>query len=273
MRLRGANVLLTGAAGGLGGYIAPALAAAGANVALADVPGADLSDLVGEVESSGVKASAHGRDLTDLDGLGGLLAEAEASIGPVDVLVNNAGVEFASDFLQNTAREIELTMIVNVAAMIELTRLALPGMIERGKGHVVNIASLSSLLPAPYLTVYGASKHAVRGFSHSLRSELRDRPVSVSSICPGFVRKTGMYARATGDEPPPAAIGGAMPEKVGAAVVRAVERDRAEIVVNNRPMLGFAALYVAWPKLAIRIAEATGGKDATQAFARGHGKL
>ena len=161
MKLRGANVLLTGAGGGLGGFIAPALAEAGANVALADVPGADLTDRAELVSRAGVRATTHGSDLTDLEGLGALIAGVERKLGPIDVLVNNAGVEFASDFLRNTAREIELTLMINVAAAIELSRLVLPGMLERGEGHIVNVASLSSVLPAPYLIVYGASKHAV----------------------------------------------------------------------------------------------------------------
>jgi short-subunit dehydrogenase len=142
-QLRGRNALITGAAGGLGGYIARALAAEGVNLVLSDLPEAPLDELIAELQGVGVEVESVPADLMERDEAEGLVARAEDALGPVDILVNNAGLEFAGPFLERTGDEIEGLTRVNLLALMLLTRSAMPGMFERSRGHVVNIASLA----------------------------------------------------------------------------------------------------------------------------------
>ena len=113
-----------------------------------------------------------------------LAAWAEEALGPLDILVNNAGIEFGGPFGGTTQAELEAIVAVNLLAVMDLTRLILPGMLERSRGHVVNIASLAGKVPRRYLASYAATKHGVVGFTHALRAELGTKPVGFSAICP-----------------------------------------------------------------------------------------
>ena len=193
--LRGRNALVTGAGGGLGAYIARALADQGVNLALTDLPEASVDGLSAELRTRGVQVEHAPADLADRDERRRLAAWAEDALGPIDVLVNNAGVEFGGPFLDNQGDALELTVGVNLLAVMDLTRLLLPGMLERGRGHVVSMASLAGKLPPPQLASYAATKHGVVGFMASLRAEFADEPVGFSAICPGFVGRVGMFGR------------------------------------------------------------------------------
>ena len=185
---------------------------------------------------------------------------AERAIGPVDVLVNNAGLEFVGPYAEAPLAQIDLITKVNLLTPMELTRIALPGMIERRRGHIVNIASLAGKAPLAYFHTYNATKFGVVGFSHAIRHELSEEPVSISVICPGFIAREGMYGRveeqveATAGNP----LGSSPPEKVGAAVVRAVREDRAEIIITERPVRPLIALASVAPKAAIWLNEKVG---------------
>ena len=244
MELRGRNALLTGASGGLGGYIARALAAEGVNLALSDIPEAPPDALAEELDGPVVARSVPA-DLTDREQLRGLIGRTEDEVGPLDILVNCAGLEFAGPFMEMSEDELTALIDVNLVATMLLTRAALPGMTERGRGHVVNIGSIAGKLPSPTLAAYGGSKHGVVGFTNTLRAELGDGPVSFSVICPGFVARAGMYGRIeTGNDPPPP-FRPIQPEQVAEAVVDAVRRDRAQTIVNGRgigPLIAIAAL-------------------------------
>ncbi len=249
MELRGTNALLTGAAGGLGHYIARALAAAGVNLALNDLPSASVDDLIGELRATGVEVEALPADLTDTAGLEQLVERASDAVGPLDILVNNAGVEFAGGFRHQTRQELETIAAVNLVAVMELTRVTLPGMLERGRGHIVNVASIAGKGAFPYLASYCATKHGVVGFTHSLRAEYADAPVGFSAICPILISRVGMYARIAADAPdPPAPLRPLPPEDVGAAVVSAIRDDRAEVLVSRRPKWALPALSAVSPK-------------------------
>lgn len=249
-QLRGRTALLTGAAGGLGAYIARALAAEGVDLVLSDLPSTDLGPIAGELTGQGVRVEQVPCDLSDPAERGRLVAKAEEAIGPIDILVNNAGLEFGGTFLEAKPEEIELIAAVNLTAVMELTRQALPGMLERRRGHVVNIASMAGKLASPYLATYCATKHGVVGFSHSLRSELGSRPVGVSAICPIFITRVGMYGRVEHLVPdPPPEMATMPPEAVGEAVVRAIRENRAEIKVTKGPAGALVGLYAAAPGL------------------------
>ncbi|MFL5891814.1 MAG: SDR family NAD(P)-dependent oxidoreductase [Solirubrobacterales bacterium] len=268
--LRGRNALVTGAGGGLGAYIARALADQGVNLALTDLPEASVDGLSAELRTRGVEVKHAPADLTDRDERRRLGAWAEEALGPLDILVNNAGVEFGGPFLESDAEALELTVKINLLATMDLTRLVVPGMLERGRGHVVNMASLAGKLPPPQLASYAASKHGLVGFTAAMRAELGDSPVGFSAICPGFVSRAGMYGRLepymeNASENP---VGTVPPEEVGRAVVRAIEEDRGEIVVNRRPVKPLILLHAVAPALMARLGRMRRMRDFSERMAR-----
>jgi short-subunit dehydrogenase len=252
-QLSGANALITGAAGGLGRYIARSLASEGLNLALCDLPSAPLADLRAELEPR-VTVATIGADLTDTAGIEALYRQASEALGTIDVLVNNAGLEFGGGFGEQTREQLEAITSVNLLALMELTRVAIPGMLERRRGHVVNMASLAGKVPSPFLASYSATKHAVVGFTHSLRAEYGPEPVGFTVICPGFISRVGMYGRIEHLVPDvPAELGKLPPERVGQAVVEGIRENRPELVVTQRPMKPAIGLAAVAPALASRL--------------------
>jgi short-subunit dehydrogenase len=267
-QLRGRIALLTGAAGGLGGYIARALAAEGVNLALSDLPEASLDPLLEELRGK-VTAESVPADLTVREEAEGLVDRAEAALGPLDILVNNAGLEFGGEFLKLAPEQIEALVQVNLLATMLTTHAALPGMRERGHGHVVNIASMAGKALAPNLAIYSASKHGVVAFTHSLRAEYGSEPVGFSAICPTFISRVGMYGRLESRlEAPPLGLRALPPERVGEAVVRAVREDRAEILVANPLVRSLVALSALTPRLFARISGNRRTREYAEQFAR-----
>jgi short-subunit dehydrogenase len=253
-QLRGRNALVTGAGGGLGAYIARALAGEGVNLAVTDLPGSSVDGLSAELRTRGVQVEHAPADLTDRDERRRLASWAAEAVGPIDILVNNAGVEFGGPFLDTSPEQLELTVAVNLLAVMDLTRLLLPGMLDRRRGHVVSMASLAGKIPPPQLASYGATKHGVVGFMGALRGELADEPVGFSAICPGFVGRVGMFGRIEpyieGGSVP---MGTIPPERVGEAVVRAIREDVGEIVLNRRPIKPLILLNAIAPGAASRL--------------------
>lgn len=262
------NALVTGAAGGLGHYIARALAAEGVNQVLSDIPGAPLDALAEELRARGVRVEAETADLADRPQAEALVGRAEETLGPIDILVNNAGLEFGGPFLENSVDELERIVDVNLLAVMLLTREALPGMLQRGRGHVVNLASLAGKTAPPNLASYVATKHAVVGLTHSLRAEHSGSQVGFSAICPAFVGRVGMYGRIEDQLPdPPPLLKPVPPEVVGDAVVRAIRDDRAEIIVGSRALRPLAVLYHASPKLFAKLSDNRRSREFAEAFA------
>jgi short-subunit dehydrogenase len=272
-QLRGRNALVTGAAGGLGGYIARQLAGEGVNLALSDLPGAPLDELMSELREAGVAVESIPADLMVRQEVEGLVGRAEDSVGPLDIVVNNAGLEFGGPFLERTADEIEALTSVNLLALMLITRTALPGMVERGRGHVVNIASLAGKASFPYLATYCASKHGVVGFTHSLRAEYGDQPVGFSAICPGFISRVGMFGRLQeriGE--PPGPVRTLPPERVGEAVVKAIRESRPEVIVNPPGARPLILLNAVAPRTAGRIGRSRRFREFAERFAREKGR-
>ena len=273
MELRGRNALLTGAAGGLGGYIAQALADGGVNLALSDLASAPLDERLEELRGRGVSAEAVAADLTDREQLEALVGRAEEAIGPLDILVNNAGLEFGGSFLRTTVDELEAILDVNLLATMVLTREALPGMQERGRGHIVNMASLAGKAPSPYLASYCATKHGVVGFTHALRHEHGSEPIGFSAICPGFISRVGMYGRWEGQVGEPPGLGTLPPERVGDAVVRAITQNLPEVIVAKgaaRPLIFLSAVF---PRTAARLTRSKSSLEFARRFADLRGRL
>ena len=176
--LDGALVAITGAARGIGLATAKAFVAAGAQVALGDLDDALAKEAAAEL---GASASGHRLDVTRQGVVRRFPRRRRgAARPPVDVLVNNAGVMPNGPFLDQEDRIDRLTMDVNVYGVIHGMRLVLPGMIERGQGHVVNVASLAGKFPIKGLAVYNASKYAVVGLTAATRLELEGTGVSLT---------------------------------------------------------------------------------------------
>lgn len=271
--LRGRNALVTGAGGGLGGYIARALAAAGVNLALTDLPEAAVDGLAAELRAQSVQVEHEPGDLSDGAERGRLAAWAEKAVGPVDILVNNAGLEFGGSFLRMSADELDSIVMVNLLALMDLTRIVLPGMLARGRGHIVNMASLAGKTPVPYLVSYASTKHGVVGFTHSLRAEYGSEPVGFSAICPTYISRVGMYGRMEARLEGPNPVGTLPPEKVGEAVVRAVRENVAEIVLTRRPVRPLILLHAVFPQTATRLARTRPVLEFSQRFAKARGRL
>lgn len=218
--LDGAHVVITGGARGIGRATAEAFLARGATVSIGDL---DLAAATATAEEIG--ASGHHVDVADAASYDAFVTAAEAEHGPVDVLVNNAGVMPSGAFLDQTPATDRLTMEVNVQGVLNGMRRVLPGMVERGRGHVVNIASLAGKFPVPGLAVYNASKFAVVGLTAATRLEMAPHGVTLSAILPSAV-DTDL---ASGFDMKP--IPKVAPSDIADAVVGSVRNRAAEIAV------------------------------------------
>jgi len=232
--LQGKTALLTGASRGIGPCIGRALAEHGVNLVLT-ARGADaLEANARELESMGVRAAAIAADIAETAAREQLLEQARAAIGPIDILINNAGMEWLSRYTSLSTEYIETMIRTNLVGPLILSRLVLPQMLERGTGHIVMMSSLGGKKGSPYSATYGATKAALNEWTAGIREELRETGVSASVICPGFISGAGMFA-AYGKRAPWIA-GESTPEQVAAAVIRAIRDDVGEIIVNPGPM-------------------------------------
>ena len=222
MQLAGARTLVTGATGGIGGAIAGALHRRGAQLVLSG----RRAELLEQLRASlGEHAEAVALDLAERDGPARL---AEAA-GPVDVLVANAALPASGRVEDFEPEQIDRALDVNLRAPIQLTRALLPGMLERGRGHVVLVSSLSGKVGSPRSGIYSATKFGLRGFAAGLREDVEGRGVGVTVVFPGFVSDAGFFAES--GVRLPRWVGTRTPEQVAQAVVRGIEHERAELDV------------------------------------------
>jgi len=263
MRIQsGQTVLLTGASGGLGIFMARALAKTGVSLALTAFPGTALEEVRAESEKLGVKARVYALDLRDPAQRTQLIADVRQEFGAIDILVNNAGVEFTAAYHDLTVQNIAETIAVNLEAPMVLSRLVLPEMLSRKRGHIVNISSLAGKSGPAFQEPYAATKAGMIGFTSSLRATYRSSGVSASAIVPGFV-EAGIYAhlKERSGLAAPALLGTSPPEKVAEAVITAIENDRPEVIINPlpvRPLLAFTALF---PAVGEWLSNKTGAND------------
>ena len=192
--MRGKVVLVTGAASGMGRAIAHLFADEGSRVAVTDRDDAGVGKVVAEIVAEGSVAAGWVLDVTDADAIVRVVGEIVARLGPIDVLVNDAGVSIpveisADDFEQAW----DTTMAVNLTAQARLIRACLPHLARAGDGRIVNIASTEGLGATPFISPYTVSKHGVVGLTRSLACELGPKGVTVNCVCPGPIR-TGMTA-------------------------------------------------------------------------------
>ena len=232
--ISGRTALITGGASGIGLLMGEILLRKGLERLIVW----DVSDdnIATAAERLGPKAEFHRIDVTDTAAVlesAALISEAGP---PVDILINNAGIVVGRPFAEHSLIDIDRTMAVNTTALMHLTRVLLPGMMERGLGHVVNIASAASMVSNPGMSVYCASKWAVVGWSDSLRLEMEaeDTGVRVTTVIPYYI-DTGMF---DGVKSPLIPI--LKPEPTANRIIQAIERERIFLrmpaIINLLPL-------------------------------------
>jgi short-subunit dehydrogenase len=180
-----------------------------------------------------------------------LVARTLSEFGRIDVLVNNAGIETYCPFEDLPVEQIHNTIEVNLTSAMVLARMVLPAMLALGGGHIVNMSSTAGKHGPAFGAAYGASKAGLISLTETLRAEFQGRGVSASVICPGFTHDGGIYERmksATG-KGTPFQMGSTSALTVANAVVKAIQKDRAEVLVNWPPMRPAFVLAELWPKL------------------------
>ncbi len=219
------RVLITGGASGIGRALAVRFAAERAHLVLLDRDAHALERALAELRAEGATVQGHFVDVTDGDSVLGARKAVHAEGGPLDVLVNNAGVVFGGPFLDVPLERHLATYRVNVLGVVAMTHAFLPDLVGRPEAHVVQVASASGYVGVPFGATYASSKWAAIGFAESLRLELVElghRHVHVTTVCPSYV-STGLCAGARA----PRLTRVLTAERVAAEVVRAVRRDRA----------------------------------------------
>jgi short-subunit dehydrogenase len=272
--LQGRTALVTGASGGLGTHIARRFAREGMNVAVSGRREDALAKVSAELNSLGVKSIGVAADLANLDQIDPLVEGVETALGPIDVLVNNAGVESIGAFTTYTREELTSMVDVNLTAPMLLTHRLTPGMLERGRGHVVFIASVAGKVGPAFNEPYAATKAGLVGLTQSLRAEYLQAPVGFSVVCPGFIAGDGMYARMAEDgHHSNRMMGETTTEKVSEAVVRAIRENRAEIVESGAPIRPMLALGQLAPGLVERVAPRFGVTEMFRRVADARGRV
>jgi len=272
--LRGRTALVTGASGGLGAHLARRLAREGMDVALAARREPELTALAGELQALGGRAVALPADLADLGQVDPLIERAEDALGPLDLLVNNAGVELSGAFTALTRAELTGMVDLNLTAPLLLTHRVLPGMLARGRGHVVFISSLAGKRGPAYGEPYAATKAGLIGLTQSLRAEYLRAPVGFSVVCPGFIAGEGMYERMVQDGVKSnRLLGETTLEKVVDATVRAIRRDLPEVIESGAPIRPALALAQLAPGLVERLTPLTGATELFRRTAAARGRL
>jgi 3-hydroxybutyrate dehydrogenase len=180
------NILITGAGSGIGAGLAVHLAEAGHRIVVTDLDGAAAALVARGIEAAGGRSHAVALDVSNADAVSALFAEPNS--GPIDVVVNNAGLQHVSRLEDFDPARWQLLVNVMLVGAANMIRAALPGMRARGHGRIVNIGSIHSLVASPYKSAYIAAKHGLIGLAKTVALENGDVDITVNTICPAYVR-------------------------------------------------------------------------------------
>jgi len=243
VKIEGKNILLTGAAGGIGRLLAASLAERGAQLALVDANEAVLQEI-----AAGIK---HSKPITgDLSTAAGCLAIADAAnkaLGHVDILINLAGMMSFNCFEDEEIETMERIIQVNLLGAMRLTRHILPEMLERNEGRIINVGSVFGSIAFAYFSAYSTSKFGLRGFSEALRRELHDTNIKVMYLAPravktplntGRIMRMGAATKMNMDDP----------ELVVGKIIHAIDNDRKEVYIGF-PESFFVQINLRFPRL------------------------
>lgn len=252
--LRGKRALVTGASAGIGLATGRALAAAGAEVVLLSEREEELEAAAEALREAGAAAHALVVDLSRPEAVEWAVERAEALAGPLDLLVNNAGVGLQASLLEESLADVRFLFEVNFFALVALCQQALRSMAARGRGHIINVSSASAKRGLPRLNAYTASKGAVHTFTQSLRMEARPLGVAVSEVLP-ISTATRFFEAAENRAGVPYQAGGLIQsaDYVAEQIVRCARRPVPEVYPSRSVLLPFA-LEALMPNLVDRLA-------------------
>lgn len=188
--LKGKTALITGSTSGIGQGMAHALAQAGCNIMLNGFgDSAQIEkDRAALEKSAGVKVLYHGADMTKPDQIEDLVNKTVSGLGSLDIVVNNAGIQFVSPVEDFPPEKWDAIIAINLSSAFHITRLAVPHMKKGGWGRIVNLASAHALVASPFKSAYVAAKHGIAGFTKSVALELAESNITCNAICPGYVK-------------------------------------------------------------------------------------
>lgn len=234
---QGKVVLITGAAAGLGRALSQRFARAGARIGGLDVDSQGLRALKAELEASGTAVAVEVCDLTDGEAVGRSIEALRRALGPIDVLVNNAGITHIAAFGPNQAEAVNRVMRVNYEGTVHATAACYEDIVAN-RGQIAAISSVAGFAPLLGRTGYCASKHALHGFFDTLRLELRHTGVNVLVVCPSYIatgiRQTQEGTDAIGQDGRSRVVGQeATPETVAEAIYRAASSNRRQVAVGR----------------------------------------
>jgi NAD(P)-dependent dehydrogenase (short-subunit alcohol dehydrogenase family) len=229
---------VTGAASGIGRASALAFALRGAQLAICDRDEAGLAETEALAAAIGARVLARPVDVSSADEMRGFAEAVHAETGPLDLLMNNAGVGLGASFQDTSLADWEWILGVNLRGVIHGCHFFVPAMVERGRGgHVVNVSSMAGYLPSELLSAYTTTKYAVLGLSESLRIELARHRIGVTALCPGVIdtnitRSTPLRGAADAADAREQMVGayqrrGYGPERVAEQLLKAIARNRA----------------------------------------------
>ncbi len=221
--IRGSVVAITGAARGIGLATVKALLAKGAKVGMSDIDEVLLKEVGDDLGPNVFFAAA---DVTDPESLRSFIDQVEAELGPIDVMINNAGIMPTGPLLEESEKIARATMEINVSGVITGTKRALESMVPRGRGTIINIASMAGEMSVPGLATYNASKWAALGFTLAVRAEFKPQGIDVVAVCPAFVN-TELTQGLGGIK----GFDNVEPEDVANAVVEAIGKPKARVYV------------------------------------------
>lgn len=245
----GSLVLVTGAGSGIGRATALAFARAGGRVLAVDIDRQAAEKTAAACAELGVESVAYQADVADRVAVATLADAVHAEHGPLDILVNNAGVGMSARFLDMPLEDWDWIVSINLMGAIHMCHAFGPRMVERGRGHVVNVSSGLGYTPTGTEPGYGTTKAAVLAFSRSLRADWHGRGVGVSAICPGVINTPIISStRFRGDQADPARVArvndlfskrGHPPELVAKAVLAAVRDNKSVVPVGVESRIGW----------------------------------
>lgn len=222
------RILITGAGRGLGREFARTFAAAGCDVIVTDIAADRVAETVNMLHDAGGRAAGYVMDVTDIPSVQNVRERIGSEVGPIDLLLNNAGVVFGGAFGDIPLDRHLATYQINLLGTITVTHTFLPDLISRPEARVINIASASGYIPLPFAATYASTKWAVIGFSESLQEELRlcgHRHVGITTVCPSYIA-TGMFGGIT----LPRFSTYLTPGRVADLTLQAVRRDREYVL-------------------------------------------
>jgi short-subunit dehydrogenase len=233
IELAGARVLITGASRGIGEATARELARRGAQLALSARGEADLARIADAIKAEGrQRPTVVAADLSKEAQVKAMVGAADKAMGGIDVLVNNAGLGLTSPIAEIDPAVLRYVYEVNLMAPLVAAQAVLPGMLQRHRGHIVNVGSVASHISSPNLGGYSSTKFALKAISDALRMELQGTGVGVSLVCPGPIA-TEFVVNSAGDNEGrlPTRPLGAPASDVARCIARAITRNQAEAFV------------------------------------------